>query len=219
MPVSSRFWRNTPSISPTVGKFCTPANPMPLELGQEDLGQVERIGAVDAGEHRRVLHDRQHLAGHVDDDLVGVAVRQQPGQRTAPGHAVATGVVDHDQVDPAGLLPLGRQPGARRRRRRSARGARSCPRKRSRIRSRDGASWRPTGDLVECGERGGGELRVVDVLRRPARPAGRAVWSTSASIVANRAASARGPRTAGPARRAATPRLRAAGSAPAPRTR
>ena len=28
MPVSSRFARNTPSIRPTVGKFCTPANPI-----------------------------------------------------------------------------------------------------------------------------------------------------------------------------------------------
>jgi two-component system, chemotaxis family, response regulator WspF len=27
MPVSSSPWRNTPSISPTVGKFCTPLNP------------------------------------------------------------------------------------------------------------------------------------------------------------------------------------------------
>ena len=27
MPVSSRFCRNSPSISPTVGKFCTPAKP------------------------------------------------------------------------------------------------------------------------------------------------------------------------------------------------
>ena len=27
MPVSSRFARNVPSISPTVGKFCTPAKP------------------------------------------------------------------------------------------------------------------------------------------------------------------------------------------------
>ena len=27
IPVSSRLARNTPSIRPTVGKFCTPANP------------------------------------------------------------------------------------------------------------------------------------------------------------------------------------------------
>ena len=27
MPVSSRFWRNVPSIRPTVGKFCTPEKP------------------------------------------------------------------------------------------------------------------------------------------------------------------------------------------------
>ena len=28
MPVSSRFCRNTPSIRPTVGKFCTPSKPI-----------------------------------------------------------------------------------------------------------------------------------------------------------------------------------------------
>ncbi len=50
--------------------------------------------------------------GHLADDLVGVAVGQQPGQRTAARHPVATRVVDHDQVDAAGLLALGRQAGA-----------------------------------------------------------------------------------------------------------
>ena len=52
----------------------------PLQLRQEDLRHVERIGGIDAGEHRDVLHHRQHLAGHVDDDLVGVAVREETGE-------------------------------------------------------------------------------------------------------------------------------------------
>ncbi len=35
MPVSSRFWRKVPSISPTVGKFCTPAKPMALSSARK----------------------------------------------------------------------------------------------------------------------------------------------------------------------------------------
>ena len=59
------------------------------QLLEEQLRDDERIGAVDAGEHRRLLHDRQHLVGHLLDDLVGVAVGEQPGRAAAPGHAVA----------------------------------------------------------------------------------------------------------------------------------
>ena len=55
------------------------------------------------------LHDREHLAGHVDDDLVGVAVRHQAGERAAAAHPVAAGVVDDDQVGAAGLRQLRRQ--------------------------------------------------------------------------------------------------------------
>ena len=76
---------------------------------QELVGDHERIGAVDAGEHRRVLDHRQHLVRHLADDLVGVAVGEQAGERAAPGHAVAARVVDDDEVDAAGLLALGRQ--------------------------------------------------------------------------------------------------------------
>ncbi len=54
MPVSSRLARKTPSISPTVGKFCTPAEAERLQLVEEDVHVAERIGAVDAGQHRRV---------------------------------------------------------------------------------------------------------------------------------------------------------------------
>ena len=109
MPVSSRLARNVPSISPTVGKFCTPAKPASRTSAQEDVHQPERVGAADAGQHRRVAHDRQHLAGHLHDDRVGVAVGHQPGERAAAGHPVAAGVVDDDQVGAAGLGALGRQ--------------------------------------------------------------------------------------------------------------
>ena len=48
-----------------------------LELRRGMVEQAERIGAVDAGQHRRVRDHRQDLAGHLDDDLVGVAIGQQ----------------------------------------------------------------------------------------------------------------------------------------------
>jgi hypothetical protein len=45
MPVSSRLARKVPSISPTVGKFCTPGKADPLQLVQEHVHQAERVGA------------------------------------------------------------------------------------------------------------------------------------------------------------------------------
>ena len=45
----------TPSMSPTVGKFCTPEKPIAASLAQEVVAQQERVGAVDAREHRRAL--------------------------------------------------------------------------------------------------------------------------------------------------------------------
>ena len=98
-----------PSIRPTVGKFWTPLKPDPLQLGEEDRHQPERVGAADARQDRRLLHDREHLARHVDDDLVRVAVRHQPGERAAPAHPVAARVVDDDQVGAAGLGALRRE--------------------------------------------------------------------------------------------------------------
>ena len=79
------------------------------QLVEEHRHQPERVGAADACEHRRLAHDREHLARHVDDDLVRVAERHQAGQRPAPAHAVAAAVVDDDQVGAACLGELGRQ--------------------------------------------------------------------------------------------------------------
>ena len=107
MPVSSRFWRKMPSNRPTVGKFWTPEKPIRFSSSRKTRHQPERVGAADAGQHRRLAHDRQHLARHVDDDRVGVAVGQQPGQRAAAGHPVAARVVDDDQVGAARLGALG----------------------------------------------------------------------------------------------------------------
>ena len=76
------------------------------------MHQPKRVGAADAGEHRRVLHDRQHLARHVDDDRIGIAVRHQARERAAPAHPVAARVVDDDQVGAACLRAFRRQAGA-----------------------------------------------------------------------------------------------------------
>ena len=107
-----------------------------------------------------VPDDRQHLARHVDDDRVGVAVRHQPRERAAAGHAVAARVVDDDQVDAAGLGALGREPGARAGadHRPAARDRRLQPRKRL------GALHAAAADeAVQLGDHRVGEGRVVDV--------------------------------------------------------
>src|SRR5262249_28149855 len=64
-------------------------------------------------EHRRVLDDRQHLVAHLHHDRVRVAVGHQAREAAPAGHPVAAGVVDDDQVGPAGLGALGGQAGAR----------------------------------------------------------------------------------------------------------
>src|SRR5688500_18383738 len=69
-------------------KVLHPGEPDPSELRQKDLWQVERVGSVDTRQHWGVPNHGQHLSCHVDDDLVGIAVREKAGQRTAPGHAV-----------------------------------------------------------------------------------------------------------------------------------
>ena len=96
-----------PSIRPTVGEVLHPGEAQHLQLIEEDVHVAEGIGAVDAGEHGRPSYDREHLAGHLQHDRVGVAIGHQPGERTAAGHAVAAGIVDHDQVDAAGFLAFG----------------------------------------------------------------------------------------------------------------
>ena len=96
------------------GEVLHPGEADALHLIQEHAHLAERVGAVDAGEHRRARHQRQHLVRHLHDDGIGVAIGEQPGERPAPSHAVAAGVVQHDQVDAAGFLALRGQadPGA-----------------------------------------------------------------------------------------------------------
>src|SRR5882724_3234092 len=95
------------------GEVLHPREPQRGQPRQEILGDHEWIGAVDAGEHRRVLDHGQHLARHVEHDVVGIAVGHEAGERAAAGHAVAAGVVDDDEVDAAGLLALGGEARAR----------------------------------------------------------------------------------------------------------
>ena len=104
--------RKTPSIRPTVGKFWMPSKPIAFSsrsrTGMMRNGSVPQTPASTGVS----LHDRQHLLRHVLDDRVGVAVGQQAGEAAAPGHPVAAGVVDDDQVDAAALGELGRDAGA-----------------------------------------------------------------------------------------------------------
>src|SRR4029079_17191845 len=89
------------------------AEPDAAHLVEEDVHQPERIGAADAGEHGRLVDDREHLARHVDDDRVRVAVRQEARERHAPGHPGAARGGYDDQVGTARLGALGREPRAR----------------------------------------------------------------------------------------------------------
>ena len=82
------------------------------KLFEEESGDDERIGPVDAGEDRCLLDDREHLVGHLLDDLVGVPVREETRGASAAGHPVAPRVVDDQQVDAARLLAHGGEPGA-----------------------------------------------------------------------------------------------------------
>ena len=188
MPVSSRLARKMPSIRPTVGKFCTPEKPSALRSVEEAVEQAERVGAVDAGQHRRALHHRQHLAGHLHDDLVGVAVGQQAGERAAAGHAVAAGVVDDDEVDAAGLLALGREAGAG-----AAADDRLAPR---RI-----MSWKRSrrSGLVEAGHDQASAIRAREFARRARR-------RRPGSLMCVRQADQPAARSRGVERRARAPR-------------
>ena len=84
-------------------------DPQPAQVLEERLGLEERIGAVHAGEDRGVADGRDHLGGHVANDLVRVAVREEPRERAAAGHPVAARVVDHQEVDAPVLLGCRRQ--------------------------------------------------------------------------------------------------------------
>ncbi len=60
-----------------------------LDLAQEDVHQPEWIRPTHSGQNGRVVDDREHLARHLHDDGVRVAVRQQSRQRSAACHPVS----------------------------------------------------------------------------------------------------------------------------------
>ena len=166
------------------------------------------------------LHHRQHLVRHLADDLVGVAVGEQAGERAAPGHAVAARVVDDDQVDAAGLLALGRQAGAGAAaddaagRRRSWRGGGrgwSGGRCGAWV-SVGSARWRARrlarGDLAPGGDQRVGEGLVVDVQRQAQQLAVGAGAEAAARSPRTARGRPRGRGTAGPAGRSPRRRLR-----------
>ena len=83
MPVSSRLIRKMPSIRPTVGKFCTPEKPMRISSSRNT--SISRNGSVpQTPASTGVSDDGKHLARHVDDDGVGVAVGHHPRERARP---------------------------------------------------------------------------------------------------------------------------------------
>ena len=76
------------------------------QLLEEQLRDDERVCSVDAGEDRRVFHDREDLVGHLLDDLIGIPVREEARRTSPAGHAVAARVVDDEQIDAARLFAL-----------------------------------------------------------------------------------------------------------------
>ena len=59
-----------------------------------------------------ITNDRKHLARHVHDDGVRIAVRHDARPGTPARHPEAAGVVDDDQVGAAGLRALRPRSGA-----------------------------------------------------------------------------------------------------------
>src|SRR6266851_760745 len=103
----------SPVIQPDGREVLDPGEARRLNVAQEVAHEPERIGAAHASQHRRVVNHRQDLSGHLHDDRVGVAVRQEAGERAASGHPVAPGVVNDDQVRSTRLRAFGGKSGAR----------------------------------------------------------------------------------------------------------
>ena len=83
-----------------------------LQLVEEPVHEPERVGAVDPGEDRRVATTGSTSRLISTTIWLASPYASRPGERAAPGHPVAAGVVDDDQVDAAGLGGLGRQAGS-----------------------------------------------------------------------------------------------------------
>ena len=79
-----------------------------LKLGQVLLHYAEGVGAAYASEHGGVLHNRQNLGAHFNNNLVCIAVGKQASKRAAASHAESTRVVDNEDVGTAGLSGFSR---------------------------------------------------------------------------------------------------------------
>src|ERR1039457_7605206 len=66
-----------------------------LELPEEDRHQPEWVGAAHPCQYRHLLRHRQHLASHLDHDVVRIAVGHQAGERPAACHPEATRSEEH----------------------------------------------------------------------------------------------------------------------------
>ena len=217
MPVSSSPARKRPSIKPTVGKFCTPEKPSRIRSSRNT--SMWRNGSVPhtparTGVWATTGRTSRAISTH---DAVGVAIGHHAGERAAAGHAVAAGIVDHDQIGAAVFLAFGRNAGAGAGAddRLAARfhgaeagedvGARDAGHGRSSLRApaRDAAAHQ----AAEFGGDFGGKLRVVDVHKARGRGAASrsaAPWFRARGTIRHRRSDRR---TAGPARRARKPRL------------
>ena len=96
-----------PVDQPDRWKVLHPVEAHTLQLAQEVGHQPEGVGAAYARQHRCIHHHRQHFPRHLHDNRVGIAVGHHPGQAAPPGHAIAPGIVDDNQVHPAPFAELG----------------------------------------------------------------------------------------------------------------
>ncbi len=94
-------------------KILHPGKAQRLQVIKQMIHDRKGIRAVHPRQHRRMPHDGQHLARHFLHNVIGIAIGQQPRQRAPPRHAVAPGIIDDDEVNPARLLAFGRKPRAR----------------------------------------------------------------------------------------------------------
>src|SRR4030095_915521 len=67
------------------------------------------VGAIYTCEDGSFVNHWEDLPRHFHYDFIGIAVSQQSRKGAPPCHAIAARIVDHDQVEAAGLLTLCRQ--------------------------------------------------------------------------------------------------------------
>ncbi len=71
-----------------------------------------RVASPDAGDHGRVLYDRQDVWREIHGDLVRITIREIARERAVTVHPKWAGVVGHDHVDACAIDGLGHEPDA-----------------------------------------------------------------------------------------------------------